>query len=103
MIFLACAFTAAVETALFALLGYRRAWQLTVVACSEYRLKSAAQSHRGARVFPAVSAHGSGRWRPRSSPRNTRCMPPAFAPGLRLFALTLAANALSYGLGLLLF
>ena len=102
MIFLACAFTAAVETALFALLGYRRIWQLTVVAganiTSNLLLNLIAAlcfpGGVGAWIWPLEAAVVAAEYAVYAA---------AFAPGLRLFALTLAANALSYGLGLLLF
>ena len=102
MIFLACAFTAAAETALFALLGYRRIWQLTVVACANIA-SNLLLNLTAALCFPG----GVGAWiwplEAAVVAAEYAVYAAAFAPGLRLFALTLAANALSYGLGLLLF
>lgn len=102
MIFLACAFTAAVETALFALAGYRSAWQLIVVACANIA-SNLLLNLTAALAFPG----GVGAWiwllEAAVVAAEYAVYAVAFAPGLRLFALTLAANALSYGSGLLLF
>lgn len=102
MIFLACAFTAAAETALFALLGYRRVWQLVVVACANIA-SNLLLNLAAALCFPG----GVGAWvwllEAAVVAAEYAVYAIAFAPGWRLFVLTLAANAVTYGLGLVVF
>lgn len=102
MMFLACALTAAVETALFALFGYRRGWQLLVVACANVA-SNLLLNLTAALAFPG----GVGAWvwllEGAVLAAEYAVYTVAFRPGWRLFALTAGANALTYGLGLLLF
>ena len=99
-IFLACALTVLIETPFLALWGYRKRDELIVIICANVvtnlllnLLLWRVPTLYGPAVYgleAAVVAAEYGIYRL------------AFGPGKGLFWLTLAANALSYGLGLVL-
>ena len=102
MIFLACLLTVAVEGALFAALGYRDRFSLTVIVCANVitnlllnlLLWLAFGGRAGAWVFVLEAAVVAAEY---------AIYVRAFGRSRRLLLLTLAANCLSYCLGLLIF
>ena len=101
MIFLACLLTVVVETAFFAAFGYRDRYALTVIVCVNVVTNlllnlliwllggSVGAWIYGLEVLVVAAEYA--------------VYAAAFRPGWKLFLLTLAANCISYGLGLLIF
>lgn len=102
MIFLACLLTVVIETPFLMLLGYRGRENAVIIICANVltnlclnmTVQLAFHGTPGLWVYPMealVVAAEYGIY---------RC---AFGPSFRLLLQTLAANALSYGIGLLIF
>ena len=98
---IACALTVLIETPVFLLAGYRGRGELTVIVCANIvtnlTLNLCAAfffPQRGAAEYLAELAVTGAEY---------AVFAHAFGRSRRLFLLTLAANCLSYGLGLLLF
>ena len=102
MIFLACLLTVAVETAFLAAFGYRDRLALIVIVCANVitnlllnlAISFAFRAEPGAWIYPMEALVVLAEYAVYSI---------AFGKGWKLFFLTLAANLLSYGLGLLVF
>ena len=99
-VFLACALTVLIETPFLALFGYRRREELAVIVCANVvtnlLLNLALMLLPLPRwsVYPLEAAVVAAEYAVYAL---------AFGRSRRLFLLTLAANCLSYGIGLLLF
>ena len=99
-IFLACGLTVLIETAFLALCGYRDAFSVTVIVCANIitnltlNLVLALTGRWGWWLVPLELAVVGAEF---------AIFAKAFGPSWRLFGLTFAANALSFGTGLLLF
>jgi len=98
---LACGLTVLIETPLFLLFGYRRADEIKVVVCANVAtnllLNLAVMfllSHRGTAVYLLEAVVAAAEFGIYTA---------AFGASWRLFWLTLAANILSYSIGLLVF
>lgn len=101
MIFLACLLTVVIETAFFAAFGYRDRYALTVVVCANIVTNLLLNlliwllgGSVGAWIYAMEAAVVAAEY---------AVYAVAFRPGWKLFLLTLAANCISYGLGLLIF
>lgn len=102
MIFLACLLTVAIEGGFFAALGYRDRFSLTVIVCANVitnlllnlAILFAFSSDPGLWIYPLEAAVVAAEYVVYRA---------AFGRGRKLFLLTLAANCLSYGAGLLIF
>ena len=102
MILLACLLTVLIEGGFFALQGYRDRFSLTVIICANVitnlllNLTIALAFHGtpGAWIYPMELCVVAG---------ETAVYFVAFGKGWKLFFLTLAANCISYGIGLLIF
>lgn len=102
MIFLACLLTVVIETAFLASFGYRDRRALTVIACANVitnlllnlTIWLAFRGDPGFRIYPLEALVVAAEY---------VIYAVAFGKGWKLFFLTLAANLLSYGLGLLVF
>ena len=101
MIFLACLLTVAVETGFFAAFGYRDRYALTVIVCANVVTNLLlnlgiwlAGGSVGVWIYLLETLVVAAEYAVYAI---------AFRPGWKLFALTLAANCISYGLGLLIF
>lgn len=101
MIFIACALTALIETPFMALFGFHRRDDLIIVICANVisnlllNLSILFLSQPlGAGIYVLEALVVAFEFAIFSF---------AFKPSLRLFTLCLSANALSYGLGLLIF
>ena len=99
-IFLACVLTVLVEAAFLALFGYRDAFSVTVIVCANILTNLSLNLVLG--VF------GLGGWwllplELAVAAAEFAIYAKAFEPSRRLFALTFAANALSFGIGCVLF
>ena len=99
-VFLACTLTVLIETPFLALFGYRRREELAVIVCANVvtnlLLNLALMLLPLPRwsVYPLEAAVVAAEYAVYAL---------AFGRSRRLFLLTLAANCLSYGIGLLLF
>ena len=100
MIFLACLLTVLIEGAFFALLGYRDRFCLTVIVCANVitNLLLNLAFRIGLPYRPVWIALGELS----VVAAEYAIYAKAFGPSKRLLLLTLAANCLSFGLGLLL-
>ncbi len=102
MIFLlACVLTVFLECAFFFLSGYRKGWDLGVIACANEitnlvlnLVMSVAALPREPLIYALEAVAVITEY---------LIYRKAFGPSRRLFALTLAANIISYGIGLILF
>ena len=101
MIFLACLLTVVVETAFFAVCGYRDRYALTVIVCANVVTNLLLNlilwlvgGTVGGWIYPLEALVVAAEYAVYAA---------AFRPGWKLFFLTLAANCISYGLGLLVF
>ena len=102
MIFLACALTVLIEGGFFALLGYRDRYSVTVIVCANVvtnlllnlTIWLAFSGAPGAWIYGMEALVVIAEYVIYAS---------AFGRGWKLFALTLAANLISYGAGLLIF
>ena len=101
MIFLACLLTVAVETAFLAAVGYRDRYALTVIICANVVTNLLLNlvlwlvgGAVGAWIYLLEALVVAAEY---------AVYAVAFRPGWKLFGLTLAANCLSYGLGLQVF
>ena len=102
MIFLACALTVLIEGAFLALWGYRSRFALTVIVCANVItnlllnlcIRLAFHGDPGAWLYLLEALVVAAEY---------AVYAVAFGKGRKLFALTLAANCLSCGLGLLIF
>ena len=102
MIFLACALTVLIEGAFLALFGYRSRFALTVIVCANVITNLLLN------VCIQLLFHGApGPWvylmEALVVAAEYAVYAVAFGKSLKLLALTLAANCLSYGIGLLIF
>lgn len=101
MIFLACLLTVAVETAFFAVCGYRDRYALTVIVCANV------VTNLLLNLFLWLVGGTVGAWiyliEALVVAAEYAVYAVAFRPGWKLFLLTLTANCISYGLGLLVF
>lgn len=100
ILFAACALTVLIETPFLMLFGYRDRDAVTVIVCANVisnlllNLVRAFFLPQSAAVYPLEAAVVVGEY---------LIYRAAFGGSRRLFALTLAANCLSYALGLLIF
>ena len=102
MIFLACLLTVLIETPFLALCGYRKRFDLAVIVCTNVvtnlllnlLIALVFRGHPGGWIYPMEGAVVAAEFMIYSS---------AFGRSMKLFLLTLAANCLSYGIGLLIF
>ncbi len=102
MIALACALTVLIEGAFLALLGYRSRFELTVIVCMNIItnlslnlcIQLAFHGRPGAWVYLMEALVVAAEYAVYAA---------AFGKSWKLFGLTLAANCLSYGFGLLIF
>ena len=102
MIFLACLLTVLIEGAFFAALGYRDRYSLTVVVCANVitnlllnlTIWLAFSGQPGGWIYLMEAAVVAAEY---------AVYAVAFGRSWKLLLLTLAANCLSYGIGLLLF
>ena len=102
MIFLACLLTVLIEGGFFALLGYRDRFSLTVIICANVitnlllnlAILRAFRGDPGAWLYAMEAVVVAAEY---------AIYARAFGWGWRLLLLTLAANVLSYGAGVLLF
>lgn len=102
MIFLVCLLTVAVESAFLAAFGYRDRQALTVIVCANVitnlllnlAIMVAFRGDPGAWIYPMEALVVAAEY---------AVYAVAFGRSWKLFLLTLAANLLSYGLGLLIF
>ncbi len=101
MIFLACLLTVVVETAFFAACGYRDRYAMTVIVCVNV------VTNLLLNLFLWLVGGAVGGWiymlESLVVAAEYAVCAAAFHPGRKLFLLTLAANCISYGLGLLVF
>jgi len=101
MIFLACLLTVVIETAFFAAVGYRDRYALTVIVCANV------VTNLLLNLFLWLVGGAVGAWiyllEALVVAAEYAVYAVAFRPGWKLFLLTLAANCISYGLGLLIF
>lgn len=99
-IFAACGLTVLIETAFLALCGYRDAFSVTVIACANILTNLTLNLILG--VFGLW-----GRWllplELAVVAAEFAIFAKAFGPSWRLFGLTLAANAISFGVGVAIF
>ena len=99
-IFLACGLTVLIETGFLALCGYLDAFSIAVIVCANIitnltlNLILALTGLWGWWLLPLELAVVGGEF---------AIFAEAFGPSWRIFGLTFAANALSFGAGLLLF
>ena len=102
MIFLACLLTVVIEGAFLAAFGYHSRFALTVIVCANV-VTNLLLNLLIWLAFPA----GTGAWiylmEAVVVAAEYGIYAIAFGKGWKLFFLTLAANCLSYGLGLLIF
>ncbi len=102
ILFLACFLTVLIETVFFAILGYRGREDLVIVVCANV-ITNLTLNLLIALVFP----QGAGLWlillEAAVVAAEYAIYTRAFGRSAKLFLQTLAANALSYGIGLLLF
>ncbi|MBE6998138.1 MAG: hypothetical protein E7427_08245 [Ruminococcaceae bacterium] len=102
MIFLACLLTLVIEVGFFAAVGYRDRYALTVIVCANVitnlvlnlLLWLVLDSSPGWWIYLLEGLVVAAEY---------AIYAVAFRPGWKLLLLTLAANCLSYGLGLLVF
>ena len=102
MIFLACLLTVVIEGAFLAAFGYRDRLALTVIACANVitnlllnlTIYLVFRGDPGTWLYPMEALVVAAEY---------AVYAVAFGKGWKLFFLTLAANLLSYGLGLLIF
>ncbi len=102
MIFLACLLTVLIEGGFLALLGYRDRYSLTVIVCANVitnlllnlTIALAFRGNPGMWIYPMELCVVAAEYAIYSV---------AFGKSWKLFFLTLAANCISYGLGLLIF
>ena len=102
MIFLACLLTVLIETPFLALCGYRKRDDLIIIVCANtitnlllnLVIALIFRGHPGGWIYPMEGAVVAAEFMIFSS---------AFGRSGKLFLLTLAANCLSYGIGLLIF
>jgi len=102
MIFLCCLLTVLIEGAFFALLGYRGRFSLTVIVCVNVitnlllnlTILLAFSGDPGAWIYLMEGLVVLSEYAVYAA---------AFGRSWKLFLLTLAANCLSYGIGLLIF
>ena len=101
MILLACLLTVAVETAFLAAFGYRDRYALTVIVCANI------VTNLLLNLLLWLLGWDVGAWiylfEALVVAAEYAVYAAAFRPGWKLFFLTLAANCISYGLGLLVF
>ena len=99
-LFLACALTVLLETPLFAAAGYRDRTSLTIVICAN--IVTNLTLNLALSLLPrSIGAAAMGEALVLAAEYGAYAF--AFGPSRRLFMLTLAANVLSCGVGLLLF
>ena len=102
MIFLACLLTVLIEGGFFALFGYRDGFSLTVIVCANVITNLLLNL-----VIWLFFAFDPGSWIYVMElcvvAAEYAIFALAFGRGRKLFFLTLAANCISYGLGLLIF
>lgn len=102
MIFLACLLTVLIEGAFYALLGYRDRFSLTVIVCANVitnlllnlLILLVCSGQPGAWIYPMEAAVVAAEY---------AVYAVAFGRSRKLVLLTLAANCLSYGIGIALF
>ena len=102
MIFLVCLLTVLIEGAFFAALGYRDRFSLTVIVCTNVitnlllnlTILLAFSGQPGAWIYAMEALVVAAEY---------AVYAVAFGRGWKLLLLTLAANCLSYGIGLLIF
>lgn len=102
MIFVACLLTVLIETPFLAICGYRKRYDLAVIICSNVitnlllnlLIALVFRGYPGGWIYPMEGAVVAAEFMIYSE---------AFGRSLKLFFLTLAANCLSYGIGLLIF
>lgn len=102
MIFLACVLTVLIEGAFFTILGYRDRYALTVIVCANIvtnlllnlTIYFAFSGQPGPWIYPMEAVVVAAEYVVYAI---------AFGRGWKLFFLTLAANCLSYGIGMALF
>ena len=102
MIFFACLLTVVIEGGFFALLGCRDRYSLTVIVCANVitnlllnlAIMFAFSGDPGLWIYAMEAAVVAAEYAVYRA---------AFGRGRKLFLLTLAANCLSYGAGLLIF
>ncbi len=102
MIFLACLLTVLIEAAFFALFGYRDRISLTVIVCANVvtnlllnlTIWFAFSGNPGSWVYLMEAVVVAAEFAVYAA---------AFGRSWKLFLLTLAANCISYGVGLLIF
>lgn len=100
MIFLACALTVLIETPFLALFGYRKRDELIVIVCANVitnLLLNLLLAFRPGAIRAVLLLEAA------AVAAEYGIYALAFGRSRRLFLLTLAANALSYTLGLLIF
>ena len=101
MIFLACLLTVVVETAFLAAVGYRDRYALTVIVCVNI------VTNLLLNLLLWLLGWDVGAWiyllEALVVATEYAVYAAAFGPGWKLALLTLAANCISYGLGLLVF
>lgn len=102
MIFLACLLTVLIEGGLFALFGYRDRFSFTVIVCANVitnlllnlTIQIGFSGDPGLLIYPMEALVVA---------TEAMIYMFAFGRGWRILLLTLAANCLSYGIGLLIF
>ena len=101
ILFIACVLTVAIETPFLMLCGYRGKTAVTVIVCANVAtnltlnmLLAFVLGPVGGWIYALEAAVVAAEYAVYAQ---------FFRPGLRLFTLTLAANCLSYGIGLLIF
>ena len=102
MIFIACLLTVLIETPFLALCGYRDRYDIAVIVCANVitnlllnlAIALVFRGHPGGWIYPMEGAVIAAEFMIYSS---------AFGRSGKLFLLTLAANCLSYGIGLVIF
>ena len=102
MIFLACLLTVLIEAPFLAICGYRKRYDLGVIVCANVitnlllnlTIALVFRGYPGGWIYPMEASVVAVEFMIYSS---------AFGRSWKLFLLTLAANCLSYGIGLLIF
>ena len=102
MMILACLLTVLIETPFLALCGYRKRDDLIIIVCANIitnlllnlAIAIVFRGYPGGWIYPMEGAVVAAEFMIYSS---------AFGRSMKLFLLTLAANCLSYGIGLAIF